>query len=203
MAADHGRLTEVIVDLSRSELQSQLLLLRQCAGPRPKYWRRALPLFWGARLPASVDRAAQGALRRILPDAHNAPAAVDALLDRAALSLSHGGLGIECRTSIVPVVALASRIDALRAGRQYSPVLAAVGDSLAALAGAARTGGAPAAPSLDRQRPAGGRSPPTPRRPTTSMSGRGGCLCAGAGGVIGVGSRQRGASRRRRHAPRR
>jgi len=185
LAADHGRLTAVIVDLSRAELQSQLLLFRLCAGRQPNYWLRALPLVWDAWLAASVDLDAQGAARRILIDARDAPAAVHALLDRAALPLSHGGLGIECRTAIVPVAALTSRIDALHAGRQYSTVLAAVEDSLAALSGAARTGSAPVAPSLDRQRSAAGRSPPPPRRPTTSMSGRGGCLCAGARGVVG------------------
>jgi len=162
LAADHGRLTAAIVNLLRTDLQSQLLLLRLCAGPQPNYWLSALPLVWGARLAASVDRAAQGALRRLLTDALDPPAAVDALLDRAALPLSHGGLGIGGRTVVVPAAALASRIDALRAWRLYSPVLAAVADSLAALDGAAATGGAPAAPSLDRLRPPGGRSPPPP-----------------------------------------
>jgi len=162
LAADHGYLTAAIVDLPRAELQSQLLLLRLCAGPQPNYWLRALPLVWGARLAASVDRAAQGALRRLLTDARDSPAAMGALLDRAALPLSHGGLGIGGRTAVVSAAALASRIDALRAGRLYSPVLAAVADSLAALDGDDPTGSAPAPPSVDRLRPAGGRSPPPP-----------------------------------------
>jgi len=113
-------MTEAIVARPRGELQSQLLLLRLCAGPQPNYWLRALPLVWGARLVASVDRAAQGAVRCLLTHARDAPAVVDTLLARAALPLSHGGLGIEGRTAIVPAAALASHIDALRAGRQYS-----------------------------------------------------------------------------------
>ena len=86
--ADHYRLTEAIVSLPRSELPSQLLLLRLCAGPQPNYCLRALPLTWSARLAASVDRAARGGLRRLLTDARDAPAAVDALLARATLPLA-------------------------------------------------------------------------------------------------------------------
>ena len=66
------------------------------------------------------------------------------------------------RTAVLFAAALAWRLDALRAGRVSSPVLAAVADSLAALDGDAPTGGGPASPSLDRLRPAGGRSPPPP-----------------------------------------
>jgi len=44
LVADHGCLTTAIVDLPRAELQSQLLLLRLCAVPQPKYRLRALPL---------------------------------------------------------------------------------------------------------------------------------------------------------------
>ena len=121
LAAVHRRMTVAIVGRPRGELQSQLLLLRLCACPQPNYWLQALPLVWGARLAASVDRADQGAVRCFLTDARDAPAVVDTLLTRAALPLSHGGLGIEGRTAIVPAAALASRVDALRAGRQYSP----------------------------------------------------------------------------------
>jgi len=161
-------MTEAIVALPRGELQSQLLLLRLCAGPQPNYWLRALPLVWGARLAASVDRAAQGGVRRLLTDARDAPAVVDARLARAALLLSHGGLGIGGRTAIVPAAALASRVDALRAGRPYSRALAAVADFLIAADGVAPTGGTPAPPPSAGVRVTRGRilSPPVDRAPT-------------------------------------
>ena len=167
LAADHRRLTEAIVALPRGELQSQLLLIRMCAGPQPNYWLRALPLVWGARLAASVDRAAQGAVRRLLTDARDAPAVVDALLARAALPVSHGSLGIGGRTAIVPAAALASRVDALRAGRQYSPAPAAVADFLIAADGAVPTSGTPAPPPSAGERVSTGRlvSPPTDGAP--------------------------------------
>jgi len=94
LAADHGHLMAAIFELPRAGLQSQLLHLRLCAGPQPNYWLPALLLVWGARLAASVDRTAQGAVRRLLTDARDPPATVDALLDRAALPLSHCGQGI-------------------------------------------------------------------------------------------------------------
>jgi len=44
LAAAQARLVDAVVALPSSELQSQLLLLRLCAGPRPNNWLRALPL---------------------------------------------------------------------------------------------------------------------------------------------------------------
>jgi len=46
LAAEQARLVDAVVALSAAELQSQILLLRLCAGPRPNYWLRALPLEW-------------------------------------------------------------------------------------------------------------------------------------------------------------
>jgi len=59
-------MTEAAVALPRRDQQSQILLLRLCAGPQTKYWLWALPQVWGARLAGSVDRAAKGAMRRLL-----------------------------------------------------------------------------------------------------------------------------------------
>jgi len=44
LAATHCALTDAIVALPPSELQSQLLLLRPSAGPQPTYWLRTIPL---------------------------------------------------------------------------------------------------------------------------------------------------------------
>jgi len=66
LAEEQARLVAAIIALPPAELQSQLLLLRLCAGPRPNYWLPALPLEWGARLAGAVDRVAQGAVRRLL-----------------------------------------------------------------------------------------------------------------------------------------
>jgi len=167
LAADHRRTTEAIVALPCGDLQSQLLLLRLSAGPQPNYWLRALPLVWGAQLAGSVDRAAKGAVRRLLTDARDAPAVVDALLERAALPVSPGGLGIGGRTAIVPTSAFASRVDALRAGRQYSPARTAVADSFIAAQGDAPTSGTPAPPPSACERVSAGRmvSPPAEGAP--------------------------------------
>jgi len=137
LAADQSRLVAAINALTPAELQSQLLLLRLCAGPRPNYWLRALPLARGTRLAAAVDRTAQGALRQLLTDARDDEAVVADLLDRASLPVAHGGLGIGGRTAVVPAASLASQLDTLRAGRHYSRTLAAVADGLVAVTGTA------------------------------------------------------------------
>jgi len=66
--------------------------------------------------------------------------AVAALVERAALPLAHGGLGVGGRAAVVPAAALASWVDSLWAGRRDSPTLAAQADALSAFAsGAALT----------------------------------------------------------------
>ena len=143
LVVDQRGLTAAITALPAAELQSQLLLLRLCAGPQPSYWLRALPLVWGARLPGAVDRAAQAALRQLLCDIRDDSVAVDALLARAALPLAHGGLGIGGRAAVVPAAALASQVDTLRAGRRYTPVMAAIADWLLGAAHTAPTASLP------------------------------------------------------------
>jgi len=91
-----------------------------------------LPLAWGTRFAAAVDGTAQGALRSLSTDVRDDAAVIAALLERAALPLAHGGLGIGGRTAVVPAAALASQLDNLRTGRKYSRTLAAVADGLVA-----------------------------------------------------------------------
>ena len=192
-AATHGALTDAIVALPPAELQAQLLLLRLCAGPQPNYWLRALPLVWGGRLAGAVDRAAQGALRRLLTDARDPPPDVHALLARAALPLSQGGLGIGGRAAVVPAAALASRIDSLRAGRQYSPTLAAVADFLLGSdAGPAGTAPPPSLPSYSTDvlalapgRHVARRPPPSARQPADLAAGPP-ALAASSSPVLGA-----------------
>ena len=141
MAAEHRELVTAIAALPPTELQAQLLLLCLCAGPRANYWLRALPLVAGARLAAAVDADAQSVLERLLFDARDSSAVKQAALARAALPTSMGGLGIGGRTRVVPAAALASRVDALRAGAAYSPALRAVADGLRAVPCTAADGG--------------------------------------------------------------
>jgi len=141
VAADHRKLVAAIAALPPAELQAQLLLLRLCAGPRANYWLRALPLVAGARLAAAVDTDSQAVLGRLLFDARDSPAVKQAGLARAALPPSMGGLGIGGRALIAPAAALASRVDALRAGAAYSPALRATADGLLAMPRVAEDGG--------------------------------------------------------------
>jgi len=92
--AEQRKLTAAIAALPPSALQTQLLLLRLCAGPRANYWLRGLPLEAGARLAAAVDADAAGALRRLLCDARDISGVVAQLLARAALPPAIGGMGI-------------------------------------------------------------------------------------------------------------
>ncbi|GAB0497288.1 hypothetical protein MMPV_008618 [Pyropia vietnamensis] len=101
------------------ELQSQLLLLRLCAGPRANYRPRCLPLEAAARLAAAVDADAKGRLGGMLCDARDSTATREAVLERAALPPAMGGLGVGGRTRAVPAALLASWVDALRAGQAY------------------------------------------------------------------------------------
>jgi len=143
LAVDQRGLAAAITALPATELQSQLLLLRLCAGSQPKYWLRAVPLVWGARLAGAVDRAAQAPLRQLLCDTRDDSASVAALLARAALPSSYVGLGISGGTAVVPAAALASQVDTLPARRRYSPMLAATADWLL---GAAHTSPAASPP---------------------------------------------------------
>jgi len=203
LAAEHRRMTEAIVAPPRGDLQSQLLLLRLCAGPQPNYWLRALPLVWGARLAASVDRAAQGAVRRLLTDARDTPAVVDALLARAALLVSHGGLGI-------------AGADCNRPRRSVGLPRRCTARGAAVLARAGCGRGLPyrgrlchpheqhprAASLCWRERPPLPAGAP-PHQRSTPPPARCSGDCAGAGGAVRVGSLQRRVGRRRRRAPRR
>ncbi|KAK1867171.1 hypothetical protein I4F81_009680 [Pyropia yezoensis] len=180
LAEEQGRLSAAIAALPPAELQAQLLLLRLCSGPRPNYWLRALPLQWGARLAAAVDRDARAAVLSVLCDARDGTATRDAVGDRAALPPAMGGLGIGGRARVLPAAALASWVDALRAGAAYSPALAAIRDRLEAVPVAAADGGVvpppprphprpppPVPPSRPRPRP----PPPGPSRPTPRRAG--------------------------------
>ncbi|GAB0498744.1 hypothetical protein MMPV_010093 [Pyropia vietnamensis] len=156
LVADQRRLVAAIAALPPEELQSQLLLLRLCAGPRANYWLRCLPLEAAARLAAAVDADAKAALGGMLCDARDSTATRAAVLERAALPPAMGGLGVGGRTRVVPAALLASWVDALRAGQAYSPALRATADGLLAVPRVAADGGplppvavAPAAPPPD------------------------------------------------------
>ncbi|GAB0497434.1 hypothetical protein MMPV_008767 [Pyropia vietnamensis] len=151
IAADHSRLVAAI---------SQLHLLRLCAGPRANFWLRALPLVWGARLAGAVDRDARSALTALLCDAADPPARRAALLERAALPVAMGGLGIGGRVRVAPAAALASWLDALRAGRAYSPALRAVAAALSERPVVAADGGPVAPPPPPTSLPSAARADP-------------------------------------------
>jgi len=119
LTADQRRLVGAIADLPVGDLQSQLLLLRLCAGPRTSYWLRVLPLAAAERLAAAVDNDAKVVLTRLVLDACDSPAVVRAGLECAALPLGAGSWGMGERTSVVPADRLASSVDALRAGAPY------------------------------------------------------------------------------------
>jgi len=108
LAAEQGALVGAIAALPPEQLQSQLLLLRQCAGPRANYWLRALPLSAGARLAGAVDADARAVLGRLLFDAGDSAATREAALEPAALPTAMGGLDIGGRSRIAPAAALAS-----------------------------------------------------------------------------------------------
>ena len=95
------RLTDAIAALPPSALQTQLLLLRLCAGPRANYWLRALPLEAGAQLAGAVDRDAVAVLLRLLTDGADTATTRTRLAARAALPPARGGLGIGGRALMV------------------------------------------------------------------------------------------------------
>jgi len=123
---EQRQLTSAIVALPPSALQSQLLLLRLCAGPRANFRLRGLPLEARARLTAAVDADAAGVLRCVLADSRSDAGVVFAFLDRSSLPLPMEGMGIGGRMRVVAPAALESWTDALRAWVTYSPVLRAL-----------------------------------------------------------------------------
>jgi len=125
--AEQRKLTDAIAALPLSALQTQLLLLRLCAGPRANYGLRALFLEAGALLAAAVDADAAAVLRRLLVDGRDEPADAANMLDRAAMPPAMGGLGIGGRTRVVAAAALTSWTDSLRAGKKHSPALRELG----------------------------------------------------------------------------
>jgi len=136
LATAQVALCAAIGELPADQLQMQLLRLRLYAEPQASYSLRALPLADGARLAGAVDRGAQRVLAGLLCDARDGAATRAAVVERAALPPLMGGLGIGGRTAVAPAAALASRVDALRAGRAYSPALRATADALLRLPGA-------------------------------------------------------------------
>lgn len=121
--ADARPLVGPIAALPPTALQSQLLLLRFCAGPRANYSQLSLPLVAGACLAAALDRDSVAAALGLLSDARDTAAKRDALATRLPLPVAKQGLGIGGRTRIVPAGSLASWVDTLRARRATSPPL--------------------------------------------------------------------------------
>jgi len=136
LATAQVALCAAIRELLADQVQVQLLILRLCAGPQANYWLRTLPLADAARLVGAVDRGAQRVLAELLCDARDDAATRAAVVERAALPPLMGGLRIGGRTAVAPAAALASRVDALRAGRAYYPALRATADGLLRLPGA-------------------------------------------------------------------
>jgi len=184
LAAEQGALVGAIAALPPEQLQSQLLLLRQCAGPRANYWLRALPLSAGARLACAIDADARAAIGRWLFDAHDSAATREAALERAALPTAMGSLGIGGRTRIAPAAALASWVDALRAGAAYLSALRAAADELRAVPVAAADGGPAAGPAEPAAGGSGGAAQCVGGRAAPAS---GGGAAAGNGGAAGAG----------------
>jgi len=177
VVAEQGALVGTIGALPAEQLQSQLLLLRQCAGLRANYWLGALPLAAGARLAGAVDANARAVLGRLLFDARDSAATREAALERAALPTAMGGPGVGGRTQVAPVAALASWVDALRAGSAYSMALPAVADGLRALPVAAADGGPVTGPAGSSA--VGGAA--------ADAAGGGGATAGGGGGAADSG----------------
>ncbi|GAB0497433.1 hypothetical protein MMPV_008766 [Pyropia vietnamensis] len=104
--------------------------------------------------------APEGALTALLCDAADPPARRAALLERAALPVAMGGLGIGGRVRVAPAAALASWLDALRAGRAYSPALRAVAAALSERPVVAADGGPVAPPPPPTSLPSAARADP-------------------------------------------
>jgi len=132
MAAEHAAGVAAIVALPEEELQTKLLLLRLCAGPRVTYALRSLPPDAGATLAAAVDADVQRTVLSLLCDAQDGAEVRAALLARAALPVRMGGLGVGDRSRVAGAAAVASWADA---ASNCDPAAA---PALARLAGALR-----------------------------------------------------------------
>ncbi|KAK1861993.1 hypothetical protein I4F81_004569 [Pyropia yezoensis] len=140
LVAVERRLARAVADLARSELQTQLLLLRYNLGPRANCFLRALPLVPAAQLAAALGREAVELVKGLLCDARDSPSVRQAVRERMPLPVSMGGVGICGRTKVVTAAALASRLDAVLRCRASSPALRALGDAFVACADRARSG---------------------------------------------------------------
>ncbi|KAK1863472.1 hypothetical protein I4F81_006027 [Pyropia yezoensis] len=157
LMAEERRLARAVAGLQRSELQTQLLLLRYNLGPRANNFLRALPLVPAAQLAAALDREEVEPVEGLLCDVRDSPLVRQAVRKRMPLPVSMGGVGIGGRTKGVTAAALASRLDAVPRCRVSSPALRALGDALVLRADCAHNG----APG--EQRPAVADA--APRRP--------------------------------------
>jgi len=96
MAAEHAAGVAAIVALPEEELQTKLLLLRLCAGPRVTFALRSLPPDAGATLAAAVDADVQRTVLYLLCDATDGAQVRAALLARAALPVLFTTSGPRC-----------------------------------------------------------------------------------------------------------
>jgi len=98
--------------LPEEHLQSELLLLRLCAGPRVTYSLRSLPPDVGATLAAAVDADVRRTLLALLCDAADDADVRAAVLARAALPVRMGGLRLGDRSRVAAAAVFASWVDA-------------------------------------------------------------------------------------------
>jgi len=112
MAAAQAEGVAAIVALPEEQLQSKLLLLRLCPGPRVTYSLRSLPPDVGATLAAAVDADVRRTLLALLCDAADDADVRAAVLARAALPVRMGGLGLGDSTRVADVAVVASWVDA-------------------------------------------------------------------------------------------
>lgn len=122
---DARPLSAAITGLPSGALLSQLTLQRFCTSPRANYWLCALPLVAGARLATALNRDSVAAAVGLLIDNRDSPETRAALAEQLSLPVRMGGLGIGHQARIEAAVALASRLDALWAGRAIFPALLA------------------------------------------------------------------------------
>jgi len=96
MAAEHAAGVAEIVALPEEELQTKLLLLRLCAGPRVTFALRSLPPDAGATLAFAVDADVQRTVLSLLCDATDGAEERAALLARATLPVLFTTTGPRC-----------------------------------------------------------------------------------------------------------
>ncbi|GAB0492091.1 hypothetical protein MMPV_003350 [Pyropia vietnamensis] len=109
--------------------------------PPPQLLAPRAPPGVGSAPAAAVDRDAHAAVLSALCDAHDSTATRVAVAERAALPPRWGGWASGGGARVLPAAALASWVDALRAGAAYSPALAAIRDDLLRSPVAAADGG--------------------------------------------------------------